>query len=428
MSVLRLHGGSPLTGRVRIPGDKSVSHRALIFNAIASGDATVSGILESEDVEATAKCLQQLGIQIANGHIRGGGGILRPPNQTLYCGNSGTTMRLLLGLLAGQKLEATLTGDASLSRRPMARVTEPLKTLGATFTGPDDRAPLNLQGGRIVNCAITSTVASAQVKTAVMLAAIQGKGTLTYTEPALSRDHTERLLSAMGVVFDRTVQKSGAHTITLIGPQTPKAIDVDVPGDISSAAFFLVAGSIVKGSDLTVEHVGVNPSRTGVLDVLLNMGADITLLNERDVGGEPVADIRVRSATLGPASIKGALIPRLVDEIPVLSVAMAHAEGESRVEDASELRVKESDRIDTTLGILKSMGVRTHERPDGFSVWGMGESEMNPPVVDAGLDHRIAMATLVAGLPLSGETEVVGAEAINSSFPNFMDLVDQLRA
>ena len=235
---LPAHWPGPIPRQVSLPS-------CPYFNAIASGDATVSGILESEDVEARPSAFSSWDPDCQWSHSWGWGDT-ETLNQALYEG-SGTTMRLLLGLLAGQKLEATLTGDASLSRRPMARVTEPLKTLGATFTGPDDRAPLNLQGGRIVNCAITSTVASAQVKTAVMLAAIQGKGTLTYTEPALSRDHTERLLSAMGVVFDRTVQKSGAHTITLVGPQPPKAIDVDVPGDISAAAFFLVAGSIVKG-------------------------------------------------------------------------------------------------------------------------------------------------------------------------------------
>ena len=343
------------------------------------------------------------------------------------CGNSGTTMRLLLGAIAGQTFGATLTGDASLQKRPMARVTKPLADLGADFVGPHDKAPITIQGQRLTNVSLSSPVASAQVKTAVMLAALQGQGTLTYTEPALSRDHTERMLGAMGIRFDRAQDPSGAHTITLEGPQTPQAIDVEVPGDISSAAFFLVAGSIVPGSDILIEHVGVNPSRTGVLDVLESMGADISLYNVRDVGGEPVADVRVRSATLEPTRIGGALVPRLVDEIPVLAVAMAHANGESVVEDASELRVKESDRIASTLQILRGLGIQATEQSSGFTVHGQSTADMQPPAIDAGLDHRIAMASVVAGLPLSGETKVLGADAIKSSFPTFIQLVDQLR-
>ena len=427
MTTLRFRGGRPLRGTIRIPGDKSVSHRALIFNAIANGQATVTGLLDSEDVRATADCLAQLGVSIAGGRVVGRGGTLNPPGQTLNCGNSGTTMRLLLGVLAGQDFDARLTGDGSLQRRPMGRVTEPLTTLGATFGGSGKHAPLDIRGGRLTNAHITSKVASAQVKTAVMLAAIQGEGRLTYTEPVLSRDHTERMLGAMGVQLVRSQDPSGAHTIQLDGPQTPQAIDVDVPGDISSAAFFLVAGSIVAGSEIVVEHVGVNPSRTGVLDVLVDMGADITLSNSRDVGGEPVADIRVKFASLCPARIDRALIPRLVDEVPVLAVAMAHAAGESVITEASELRVKESDRIQTTLGILQSLGAKTTEQPDGFTVSGQPVHELRPPTVDAGLDHRIAMASVVAGLPLSGETVVHGANAINSSFPTFMNLVEHLR-
>ena len=337
-------------------------------------------------------------------------------------------MRLLLGALAGQNFSAELTGDASLRARPMGRVTGPLSQLGARFDGDSQTAPIHIRGGRLSNTTITSTVASAQVKTAVLLAGLQGEGTLSFSEPALSRDHTERMLDAMGVEFERTIDADGVHTIRLQGQQTPRAVDVEVPGDISSATFFLVAATIVEGSDITIEHVGVNPSRTGALDVLLRMGADITLQNEREVGGEPVADIRVRSSSLEPVRIHGPLIPRLVDEIPVLSVAMAHADGTSRIEDAGELRVKESDRIATTMGILNSLNVEAQEQSDGLTISGGSERSMTPPQIDAGLDHRIAMAALVAGLPLNGETSVGGADSINSSFPNFLDLVEQLRA
>ena len=428
MSRIILEGGAPLRGRVRIPGDKSISHRALIFNALASGRASISGILESEDVQATAACLRQLGVEVDSHGVSGRSGQLKAPAESLYCGNSGTTMRLLLGVIAGQRIEARLDGDASLQKRPMARVTTPLAALGAKFPGQSERAPITISGGDLKNLTIRSPVASAQVKTAVLLAGLQADGELIFTEPALSRDHSERLLSAMGATLEREIEPDGSHTIRMVGPQPLRAVDVDVPGDISSACFFLVAGCIVPGSDIIIEHVGINPSRTGALDVLKHMGADITQLNNREVGGEPVADLQVRASALRHTQITGSLIPRLVDEIPVLAVAMAHAQGESRVCDAAELRVKESDRITSTLNILKSMGVTVTEQANGFTVLGGSPCTMRPLKVNAGLDHRIAMSTIVAGLALKGETEVLGAESIKSSFPTFMNLVDELRA
>jgi 3-phosphoshikimate 1-carboxyvinyltransferase len=278
------------------------------------------------------------------------------------------------------------------------------------------------------NASIASSVASAQVKTALMLAAVQGEGTLDFEEPSLSRDHTERMMRAMGVDFEDRIEKDGRHQIRLVGPQQLRATDVDVPGDISSAAFFLVAASICPGSDLTLEHVGVNPSRTGVLDVLEMMGADLELLHHRVVSGEPVADIRVRASQLEAASLSGPLIPRLVDEVPVLGVAMAHAHGSSSVRNAAELRVKESDRVEGTVAIVTGLGAKAVATPDGFDIVGVGSGGTQGISIDATGDHRIAMSALIAGLAAEGETHVFGGEAIASSFPGFLKLLEGLRA
>jgi 3-phosphoshikimate 1-carboxyvinyltransferase len=426
--VLKINGGGGLRGSIRIPGDKSISHRALILNALAEGEARVTGLLDSEDVQATAACLSQLGVEINSGRVTGSAGGLDAPAMALDCGNSGTTMRLLMGLIAGQDLTATLTGDASLQSRPMGRVAAPLGRLGAQFFGAVDTAPLTIRGGRLHNTYIASAVASAQVKTALMLAAVQGEGTLDFEEPSLSRDHTERMMRAMGVDFEDRITEDGRHHIRLVGPQRLQATDVDVPGDISSAAFFLVAASICPGSDLTLEHVGVNPSRTGILDALEMMGADIELCHLRVVSGEPVADIRVRGSQLKAATLDGPLIPRLVDELPVLGVAMAHAHGPSSVRNAAELRVKESDRVAGTVDIVSSLGAPALATPDGFDIVGMGGGVTQGISIDATGDHRIAMSALVAGLAAKGETRVFGGDSIASSFPGFLTLLEALRA
>jgi 3-phosphoshikimate 1-carboxyvinyltransferase len=426
---LRVAPGGPLSGQFKVQGDKSISHRALIFNGFAQGSARIEGLLQAEDVAATARCMAALGAAIDGVQITGCAGCLREPPHVLDCGNSGTTMRLLLGLLSGQDLSATLTGDASLQGRPMARVTAPLSAMGARFSGADGgtRAPITVTGSTLTNGPYRSPVASAQVKTALMLAAMQGQGTLEFEEPVCSRDHTERLLTAMGVRFDRTHHEDGRHAITLTGPQVPTATDVIVPGDISSAAFFIVAASIVPGSDITITDVGLNPTRTGAIAVLRRMGAALQISNERVVSGEPIGDIRVQATSLAATEIGGAEIPRLIDELPVLAVAAALADGETRIRDAAELRVKESDRIAATVRLLQAMGVDAEEQPDGMIIRGTAGASLAPAEVAADGDHRIAMAAAVAGLCGRGETVVNGTTCIATSFPAFPRLIEQLR-
>jgi 3-phosphoshikimate 1-carboxyvinyltransferase len=424
---MRVQPKGPLVGRIRAPGDKSISHRALMFNGMASGTANATGLLESEDLQSTRRCLEALGVSIEGDRITGAAGTLQSPKRTLDCGNSGTTVRLLMGILAGQNISATLTGDASLQRRPMGRVSSPLQKLGARFSGSSDRLPVTIHGGGIENQRWESPVASAQVKTAMMLAAIQGEGTLVYVEPHLSRDHTERMMRAMGIEIEEIHHPDGRHEVRVSGGQQLVARDVDVPGDISSAAFFMVAASIVEGSDLVIEHVGLNPSRCGVLDVLRRMGADIEQLDAREVSGEPVADLRIRSSGLMGTEIGGSEIPRLVDELPILAVAAAHAAGPTVVRDASELRVKESDRILGSAAIVEGMGINVETTEDGFVVHGQGTRQMKAFEVDATGDHRIAMSAVVAGLSAKGETVIHGACAIASSFPQFMSLLEKVR-
>jgi 3-phosphoshikimate 1-carboxyvinyltransferase len=426
---LSICSGGPLQGQIIVPGDKSISHRALIFNALSSGSASIIGLLDAEDVGSTARCLMQLGVRIEGGRVYGSGGRLSVPSGPLDCGNSGTTMRLLLGLLAGQDFTATLVGDASLSRRPMARITGPLAALGATMRSRAGRPPVTVSGGQIDGAIVRSKIASAQVKSAVMLACLQGEGRLEYTEVYCSRDHTERMLSAMGAQMTRTVLEDGSHHIEMACGQGLSATDVQVPGDISSAAFFMVAASIVPGSEILLQDVGLNPTRSGVLDVLRRMGASLELVSEQTVSGEPMGTLRASSSSLQGVEIGGADIPRLIDELPVIAVAAAMAEGETRIRDAAELRVKESDRIQATVGFLRGMGVEADETEDGMVISGRGPGwRMSPARVDAGGDHRIAMAALVAGLVGRGETVVDGADAIATSFPGFADLLEGLRA
>jgi len=299
--------------------------------------------------------------------------------------------------------------------------------MGASFVSEREYPPISIQGGSIKNGSVESTVASAQVKTAVMLAALQGTGELLFREPALSRDHTERMLRAMGVDFEDEVAMDGTHTIRMMGPQSLEAVDFVIPGDISSAAFFMVAGLIAPGSEIHIENVGINPSRAGVLEVLKAMGGSIEEVRPRTVGGEPVADLVVRSSALSAVDISGDLVPRLIDEIPVLAVAMAHARGRSTVRQASELRVKESDRIQTTLQILDQLGVDTVEVADGFDVIGQGGTPLKPLRIDAENDHRIAMSALVAAIAVPGQSTVEGAEAIATSFPTFYSSLEGLR-
>jgi len=425
--AVHLQGGGTLQGTIRVPGDKSISHRALIFNALANGSATVQGLLDAEDVGATAACLRAMGTSINGDVIVGNSGTFREPGGDLDCGNSGTTIRLLMGMLSGQDFSVRLVGDASLSGRPMQRVTNPLSQMGVRFAQPCLTPPIVMNGGATENISYRSPVASAQVKTALMLAAIQAPGMLDYEEPTCSRDHTERMFRAMGIDFLESNGPDGSHRIQLMGPQTLQARSLEVPGDISSAAFFMVAASIVPGSDILIENVGLNPTRAGVIDVLRRMGADLRIESETDASGEPVGNIRVRSASLKGTIIKGDEIPRLVDELPVLAVAAAEAAGVTRVRDAQELRVKESDRIEATVDILTAMGIQTSTTPDGFTVHGEPGRERASFEARAHGDHRMAMTAVVAALRTHGVTTVHGSSSMQTSYPEFMETLESLR-
>jgi 3-phosphoshikimate 1-carboxyvinyltransferase len=418
-----------LRGTVSVPGDKSVSHRAALLGAIATGITEVHGFLEGEDCLATLAAVGALGVEVtrkAPGHylIRGAGlDGLTEPDGVIDCGNSGTSARLLLGLLAGQPFTTILTGDDSLRRRPMERVVEPLTRMGARVLGRSGgrRLPLALEGRRpLTPIRHASPVASAQVKSAILLAGLWAGGPVTVVEPAASRDHTERMLRAFGadVAVDGT-------TVTLTPGRAIAGRTVRVPGDISSAAFFLVAGALAREGTVTVEGVGVNPTRTGVLDVLGAMGTDLTVAAEPEAG-EPIADLTVRPGRLGGTVVGGHLVPRAIDELPVLAVAAACAAGVTEVRDAAELRVKESDRIHALASELGKMGVAIEERPDGFRVTGSGGRPLRAARVASWGDHRLAMALVVAGLVADAPTVVEGIDCIATSYPDFVPTVRRL--
>ncbi len=419
----RIQPADPLRGTIRVPGDKSISHRAVMLGALAEGDTIINGFLESEDCVATLNAFRQMGIEherTADGLVIHGQGLrgLRQPDGVLDMGNSGTGTRLLLGILAGQDFTATLTGDSSLRSRPMGRVTIPLAQMGASFDGGErgTKLPLTVRGGNLKGIGYQTPVASAQVKSAILLAGLFADGCTQVTEPGPSRDHTERMLETLGVKIDY-----GERTCTLEGGQTLHTGEVWVPGDLSSAAFFLVAASIVPGSDLTIERVGINPTRTGIIDVLNEMGANITLTNQRAFGAEPVADIRVRQTPLEGVRISGETVVRMIDEFPIFSVAAAFACTPSTVEGAEELRVKESDRIAVMVEQLKRFGADMTEREDGFEITGNAKLRGTECVSHG--DHRIAMSLSVAGLAAHGETVVRGTAPVATSFPGFCDLL-----
>lgn len=419
-----------LSGEIRVPGDKSISHRSIMLGALADGVTTVEGFLEGEDAIATVQAFRDMGVQIdgpdhgrvtVHGVGRDG---LRAPSGPLYMGNSGTSMRLLTGILAGQSFDAELTGDSSLSRRPMRRVADPLAALGAQITTADDGTPpVRVAGGqRLVGCHTDLKVASAQVKSALLLAGLYADGETSVTEPAPTRDHTERMLAGFGY----PVEREGA-TCRLQGGGRLTACHIDVPSDISSAAFFLVAASIVPGSDLTLLHVGINPTRVGVLEILKMMGADIELLNAREVGGEPVADIRVRYAPLQGIDVPEHLVPLAIDEFPVLFVAACCADGVTRVTGAEELRVKESDRIQSMVDGLTLLGAEIEGTPDGAVITGGGTGfRFAGGSVQAFEDHRIAMALTVAGLLSNDGVSVHDCANVATSFPNFVGLAREV--
>lgn len=417
--TFRVAPGGALTGTIRVPGDKSISHRSVMLGALAEGTTRVSGFLEGEDALATMNIFRALGVRI-DGPDRGalaihGVGLhgLRAPAGVLDCGNSGTSMRLLAGLLAGQAFDATLTGDESLRRRPMGRVAEPLARMGARIeTAPNGLPPLVIRGGaRLAGVDYVMPVASAQVKSALLLAGMYASGRTCVTEPAPTRDHTERMLRAFGY----PVSVDGAR-VCLEGGGRLTACDVEVPADISSAAFFLVGASIAPGSDLTLAGVGVNPTRTGVIEILRLMGARISVTNERLAGGEPVADLRVRSAPLKGIRVPPALVPLAIDEFPALFVAAACAHGETVVSGAEELRVKESDRIAVMAEGLRALGSHADPTPDGMRVVGNG---FRGGRVDSHGDHRVAMAFAMAALRASAPVEIRDCANVATSFPGF---------
>ncbi len=429
MSDLVIQSSRGMKGEIVLPGDKSISHRSVLFAAVAEGDTTINGFLTGEDTLNTARAVQSLGITVdgvGSSHLvvrgRGLNGLNEPTN-VLDLGNSGTGMRLLAGLLAGQDFFSVLTGDQYLRKRPMARIVDPLRRMGAVIDGPFDgkRAPLAIRGaGRgTKSLDFTSPVASAQVKSALLLAGLFADGTTTVTEPSKSRDHTERMFRFFGV----DLREEGTR-VAVRGRQTLQAKGLlEIPSDISSAAFFMVAACIVPGSDLLIRNVGVNPTRTGIIDVLLAMGGDVSLENRREQAGEPVADIRIRYRKLRATRVSGDVVPRAIDEIPVLSVAAACAEGTTVIRDAAELRVKESDRIATMAVELRKAGVTVRETPDGMEIEGRGSIE--GCVCESHGDHRIAMSMAVAGLAARTEMTVRDAGWIETSFPGFERLLRQ---
>ncbi len=418
----RIEPGGRLQGRLRVPGDKSMSHRAVMLGSLAEGTTEVSGLLEGEDVLATVAAFRAMGVAM-DGPERGGMRIqgvglhgLKPAAAPLNMGNSGTAMRLMAGILAGQAFDSELTGDASLSQRPMGRVVDPLAAMGAAITtAAGARPPLKIHGGRSLHgIDYAMPVASAQVKSALLLAGLYAAGTTRVTEPAPTRDHTERMLRGFGY----RVQSAGAG-VSLAGDGRLQACSIEVPADISSAAFLLVGASIAPGSDLLLEHVGINPTRIGVINILRQMGAELEIERPRQVGGEPVADIRVRSRALHGIRIPQEQIPLAIDEFPVLFIAAACAEGETVLTGAAELRVKESDRIAAMANGLQALGIAAQETEDGIVIQG---GQLRGGIVDSAGDHRIAMAFAMAGLRAGGPVQVRDCRNVNTSFPGFVAL------
>ena len=417
-----------MRGVARVPGDKSMSHRSIMLGSLAEGVTHVTGFLEAEDALATLQAFRDMGVQI-EGPVAGcvtihgvGKHGLKAPQKELYLGNSGTSMRLLSGLLAGQPFNTVLTGDKSLSGRPMKRVTEPLASMGADIkTTEKGTAPLEITGraGQLQAIDYIMPMASAQVKSCLLLAGMYAQGETSITEPAPTRDHTERMLSGFGYPVKRESNK-----ISINADGKLAATEIDVPSDISSAAFFLVGASIAPDSDITLKHVGINPTRTGVISILRLMGASIEILNEREVGGEPVADLHVVSKPLKGIAIPEELVPLAIDEFPVLFIAAACAEGETRLSGAEELRVKESDRIQVMADGLQILGIHAQATPDGMIIRGGGN--IGGGVVNSHGDHRIAMAFAIAGLRASAPITILDCANVNTSFPEFKDLAKNL--
>ncbi|VWX51724.1 3-phosphoshikimate 1-carboxyvinyltransferase [Novosphingobium sp. 9U] len=424
-----------LRGRVRVPGDKSISHRAIMLSSLAVGESRITGLLEGEDVLATAAAMRAMGAHVertGSGEWRVNGvgvGALLQPEQALDMGNSGTSTRLLMGLIASHPIQATFVGDGSLSKRPMGRVIEPLSLMGADVTSTvGGRLPLILRGASpAVPIRYRLPVASAQVKSAVLLAGLNTPGITTVVEPVPTRDHSERMLRGFGADLNVEVDDDGARVITVRGEAELRPQVIDVPGDPSSAAFFVVAALLVEGSDLTIENVGLNPTRAALFDVLRQMGGSIEEVNRREVGGEPVADLLVRHSALRGIEVDPSVAPSMIDEFPILFVAAAMAQGRTTTSGLDELRVKESDRLAVMATALSAAGARVEEREDGLVIEGTGGELLrggsNHPVATH-LDHRIAMSMAVAGLVSRSGVEIDDTRPIATSFPTFEGLLD----
>ncbi len=421
-----VHPGGQVQGRIRVPGDKSVSHRSIMLGALAQGTTHISGFLEGEDAMATLQAFRDMGVVIEGPddgkvvvHGVGLHGLQAPPGP-LYVGNSGTTIRLMAGLMAGQAFDVELSGDVSLNKRPMERVAKPLRLMGAVVDTADGGCPpMRIKGGQALQgIHYDLPMASAQVKSCVVLAGLYAQGRTSVTEPAPTRDHTERMLKGFGYAVERT-----SDTCAITGQGELMATDIDVPSDISSATFFLVAAAICPASDLVVEHVGMNPTRVGVINILRLMGADLTVLNEREVGGEPVADIHVKYAPLTGIHVPEDQVPLAIDEFPALMVAAACASGTTTITGAEELRVKESDRIQAMVDGLKAMGVTIEGTADGAIIQGMGANQhFSSAQVVTHHDHRIAMAFTIAGLRADANIKILDCAHVATSFPNFVEL------
>ena len=439
MRPRRFQPQGPLRGRIRVPGDKSISHRAIMLSALAVGESRISGLLEGEDVLATAAAMRAMGAQVERtGHgewcVAGVGvGALLQPETALDMGNSGTSTRLLMGLVASHPIQVTFVGDASLSKRPMGRVIEPLSQIGADITATfGGRLPLILRGAEPpVPIAYRLPVASAQVKSAILLAGLNTPGRTTVIEPVPTRDHSERMLRGFGAELDVVVEPDGTRVIAITGEAELRPQVIEVPGDPSSAAFFVVAALLVEGSDVTIENVGLNPTRAALFDVLRQMGGSIEEIERREVGGEPVADLRVRHSALRGIEVDPAVAPSMIDEFPVLFVAAALAQGRTVTRGLEELRVKESDRLAAMATALSAAGAKVEEREDGLVIEGTGGALLaggaNHPVATH-LDHRIAMSMAIAGLVSRTGVEVDDTRPIATSFPTFEPMLESLLA
>ena len=420
-----------LKGTLTVPGDKSISHRAIMFGSLAEGTTTIHGFLKGADCLSTIDCFRKMGISIEEKedtiyvHGKGLHG-LHKPEKTLDVGNSGTTTRLISGILAGQNFDTVLSGDASLNSRPMGRIMKPLSMMGADITSIHDTgcAPLSIKGRSLNAIHYDSPVASAQVKSCVLLAGLYANGKTSVTEPALSRDHTERMLRSFGA---NIVSDKNTCTITL--PETLHGQHIEVPGDISSAAFFIVAALITPNSEIIINNVGINDTRAGILKVCQDMGADITLLNAREEGGEPVADLLVKTSSLRGTIVEGDIIPALIDELPVIALMACFAKGQTIIKDAHELRVKESDRIAIMTENLGAMGADIIDTEDGFIINSRSDNTiptLHGASINCSMDHRIAMTFAVAGLNADGETIITDSDCVDVSYPGFFAQLKQL--